>query len=41
MRWTVGVVLFFALIFAMNAALIYIAVAGQEPVAPSYAAEQR
>jgi hypothetical protein len=41
MRWTVGVVAFFLVIFAMNATLIYVAVSGQEPVEASYKLERR
>lgn len=41
MRWVAAVVLFFVAIAAMNATLIWLAVAGAEPVAASYAAERR
>lgn len=41
MRWTLGLVAFFAAVLGMNGVLIYAAVTGQEPVADSYAGEHR
>ena len=36
MRWPIGIVLFFAVIFVVNMAFIYIAVTGADPVVESY-----
>ena len=39
--WVVAIIVGFAIIFAANAAFIYIAVTGADPVVSSYARERR
>lgn len=39
--WPIGIVIGFLLVILVNAAFIFIAVRGAEPVVPSYAAERR
>jgi len=41
MRWTVGLSIALVVVLCMNGVFIYLAVAGQEPIARSYAAEHR
>jgi hypothetical protein len=41
MRWTVALVLFFAVLFGMNGLMLYLATSGAEPIAPSYTSEAR
>lgn len=41
MNWTLGLIAGFVLMLGANAALIYLAVSGQDPVVPSYEAEAR
>ncbi len=36
MRWTVGLLVFFFTVIAMNFTLVYIATAGADPVDPRY-----
>lgn len=40
-RWTIGLLLGFALMFLMNATLIYVAVAGGDEIVSSYRTEPR
>lgn len=40
MRWTVGLVCGFLVVFAVNGLLIYLAVSGADPVVPSYLESQ-
>ncbi|HEX5632638.1 MAG TPA: hypothetical protein VFX50_05395 [Gemmatimonadales bacterium] len=39
--WVTAIVIGFALMIAVNAAFIWIAVRGQDPVVPSYSTESR
>jgi hypothetical protein len=39
--WVVGIVIGFVVLILVNAAFIYIAVKGADPVVPSYNAEHR
>ena len=41
MRWTIALVTFFLVLFLADGTLIWLAVSGAEPVAPSYATEPR
>jgi hypothetical protein len=41
MRWMVGLAMGFLVLLLMNGLLIYVAVSGSEPVAPSYLSEAR
>ena len=35
-RWTIAIVLFFATFLSVNAVMIWVAIAGADPVSPSY-----
>jgi hypothetical protein len=39
--WPIGIGIALALVVALNAAFIWIAVSGQDPVVPSYSTEAR
>ncbi|HSJ23085.1 MAG TPA: hypothetical protein VK929_00275 [Longimicrobiales bacterium] len=39
--WVIGIIIGFAILFLANAAFIYVAVKGADPVVPSYHAESR
>lgn len=41
MRWIIGLIVGFLIVFAANATLIYLAVSGSDPVVPSYNKEAR
>ncbi|HMV68690.1 MAG TPA: hypothetical protein PKA64_17695 [Myxococcota bacterium] len=41
MRWPIGIIVSGLIVVAVNAAFIWVAVTGQEPVVDSYATEAR
>jgi hypothetical protein len=41
MRWTLGLVLFFAVMFAVDGVFLCLAVSASDPIAASYGAEHR
>lgn len=41
MRWTIGIFVFFGVVFAANAALVWAAVSHDDPVVESYLLEKR
>ncbi|MFZ5480423.1 MAG: hypothetical protein ACOZNI_26910 [Myxococcota bacterium] len=41
MAWKIGIVLFFATVFGVNAVFVWIAVDGADPVDPTYESEAR